>query len=489
MASTFRPTYNRPIPPEGKCCRLNGKPAVRYTDRRGKVHTRPLTADGRRMVCQQSHWWMRYTLPDGTERRSKGFTDKTATEQEAARREREAIAAAAGLVLVDDKHLSAPVADHLQSYLDDLERSGRSHKHKYVTKKRLERVFRECGWLTLSTVKPDSLSSFLGQLKRNGAASKTVNEYLSTAKAFLNWCVRQRRLAANPLSGIAPTDRVEKTRRRRALTVEQARRLLAVAGPRRLVYLTALQTGLRRSELGELHWEDLHIEANEPRPHIALRAETTKAHRGDVVPLRKDLAAKLRGIRPARVDSSTTVFESIPKMEVFRRDLAAADIDYVDSSGRVADFHALRYSLGTMLAQTGAAPRTAMEVMRHTDLRLTMNVYTDPRLLDTASAVEQLPNLDGPVAESGRAVRTGTDDRPIVNGFGKVLTKSTTQPVFSGRSVAQKGLDEADNGIPSEAPKSTEQPEYGVSSYSKCSLKKLPKVGVEPTPGVNRTGF
>ena len=126
-------------------------------------------------------------------------------------------------------------------------------------------------------------------------------------------------------------------------------------------------------------------------------------------------------------------------MEVFRRDLQAADIDYVDSSGRVSDFHALRYSLGTMLAQAGTSPRTSMEIMRHTDMKLTMNVYTDPRLLDTTSAVEQLPNLDTPVTETERAVRTGTDDRPIVNGLGKVLTKSTTPPVVLGRSVAQTG--------------------------------------------------
>jgi len=69
---------------------------------------------------------MRYRLPDGTERRAKGFTDKTATEQEAARREREAAAAAAGLTLVDDAHLSAPTVKHLEVYLADLERTGRS---------------------------------------------------------------------------------------------------------------------------------------------------------------------------------------------------------------------------------------------------------------------------------------------------------------------------------------------------------------------------
>ena len=143
-----------------------------------------------------------------------------------------------------------------------------------------------------------------------------------------------------------------------------------------------------------------------------------------------------------------------------------------------------------MLAQAGTSPRTSMEIMRHTDLRLTMNVYTDPRLLDTTSAVEQLPDLDSSIREADRAIRTGTnDDRPIVDGLGKVLTKSTVSPVFFSRFPAQNGSGEADNAIASKAPKSTEEPEYSVSSSSECPPANMPKVVVEPTPGLNRTGF
>ena len=33
--------------------------------------------------------------------------------------------------------------------------------------------------------------------------------------------------------------------------------------------------------------------------------------------------------------------------------------------------------------------------MRHSDPSLTANVYTDPKLLDVAGALESLPGLDG----------------------------------------------------------------------------------------------
>ncbi len=41
----------------------------------------------------------------------------------------------------------------------------------------------------------------------------------------------------------------------------------------------------------------------------------------------------------------------------------------------------------------GVAPRTIQKAMRHSNLSLTMGTYTDPDLLDTADAVESLPDL------------------------------------------------------------------------------------------------
>jgi integrase len=48
-------------------------------------------------------------------------------------------------------------------------------------------------------------------------------------------------------------------KRRRAITTEELSRLLEVAGKRRLLYLTAVYTGLRVDELRKLVWADLHL--------------------------------------------------------------------------------------------------------------------------------------------------------------------------------------------------------------------------------------
>ena len=81
-----------------------------------------------------------------------------------------------------------------------------------------------------------------------------------------------------------------------------------------------------------------------------------------------------------------------------------------DDRGRVLDIHALRHTFGTHLSKGGAAPRVARAAMRHSTLELTMNTYTEPRLLDVAGALDVLPGLplcDRPDVQQARAA--GTD--------------------------------------------------------------------------------
>jgi hypothetical protein len=50
----------------------------------------------------------------------------------------------------------------------------------------------------------------------------------------------------------------------------------------------------------------------------------------------------------------------------------------------------------------------AQELMRHSDIRLTMNVYTHIQLVETSGAVEALPSIGQAQPDAKRRV-TGTD--------------------------------------------------------------------------------
>ena len=86
-------------------------------------------------------------------------------------------------------------------------------------------------------------------------------------------------------------------------------------------------------------------------------------------------------------------------MEQFRKDLKAAGIQYVDSRGEHADFHALRKTFGTMLTVSGVGQRTVMELMRHSDMRLTAKTYTDANMLPISDAMALLMKFAAKKAE------------------------------------------------------------------------------------------
>ena len=76
-----------------------------------------------------------------------------------------------------------------------------------------------------------------------------------------------------------------------------------------------------------------------------------------------------------------------------RRDLSWAGIVYRDEQGRRVDFHSLRLTFGTNLALSGAHPRVVQEMMRHSDIRITMKLYADVTGLPLADAAAALPSF------------------------------------------------------------------------------------------------
>ena len=88
-----------------------------------------------------------------------------------------------------------------------------------------------------------------------------------------------------------------------------------------------------------------------------------------------------------------TWLASIVDKELRKKAEETSFLCFVDSQGRYADFHALRKTFITNLSKSGVSPKMAQSLARHSDINLTMNVYTDVVLEDQAVAVELLPQL------------------------------------------------------------------------------------------------
>ncbi len=183
-------------------------------------------------------------------------------------------------------------------------------------------------------------------------------------------------------------------------TVAKARRK---GRERRLVYMLAVWTGLRRGEIKQLTWGDVHLPSPRLRQagldtvpgHIHLRAQTTKSKRADSLPIHPQLGGALRAWRPENAEPTDYVVATVPDMKCLRADLSLAGIPDKDEAGRFVDFHSLRVSLSTMLAAHKVSPRAAQALMRHTDPRLTASVYTDEKLLPLAAELGSVPAIPG----------------------------------------------------------------------------------------------
>ncbi len=203
---------------------------------------------------------------------------------------------------------------------------------------------------------------------------------------------------------------VAKARRVLAARPDVIERLDRLGRERELIYKTLVLTGLRKGELASLTVGDLHLDHTPP--YAVLGAWADKARLGAEIPLRPDLAADVRAwfaerlaaLRakarregtplPARLPPEAKLYE-VPAalVVVLARDLRVAGIPKRDDRGYSVDVHALRHTFGTHLSRGGVLPRTAQAAMRHSTIQLTMNLYTDPRLLDVASALESLPRF------------------------------------------------------------------------------------------------
>jgi len=301
----------------------------------------------------------------------------------------------AGLIpaKVERDAAQSPLLDLITEYVNELTVLGRSEDHLRHVDKRLRRLVRECVWTRLADVTPASFQAW--RKEQAGKAPKTLNEYLAVLSAFWTWLRKQSRVTANPFELVERADTRGKERiQRRALSDEEAARLLQVAGENRLAYMLPLYAGLRRNEVKTLRWSSLVL--GESGGLLRIHAAVNKNRKEQALPLHPELVKVLEKKKPADGETNDLVLPNgVPKMKEVRRDLKKAGIPFLDERGRRLDYHALRTTFITRLSTMKVHPRLAMELARHSDMRLTMKTYTDAGQLPLREVIESLPGFGG----------------------------------------------------------------------------------------------
>lgn len=250
--------------------------------------------------------------------------------------------------------------------------------------------------------------------KKHRMGPRTRNGYLTTLRAFFEWLVTTKRWGENPCLGVARAEVKGPENERWALTREQLTALVDYPVPiwRAVAYLLAATTGLRRGELAAIVEADVDLD----RCTIRARARMTKNAADETLPLPPWTVEMLRGylaavppdFRPSAAGKPVQprgkrLLLAVPTVKTLRRDLERVGIEPMNEAGDRFDLHCLRVSCATILAVAGVGLQIVSRLMRHSDVRLTMAVYTKLVLHDAHAAVAVLRPAPGPERVRGSA--------------------------------------------------------------------------------------
>jgi len=385
------------------------------------------------------YWTGRYKLAGDVRHREVALhcRDKQVAEQKLRQLVQQEERARAGLVLpvAQTKCLVRPLEKLIDEFIASKEQVGRAETYTRIMAGRLFTLAKECGWRTLADI---DAPSFLAWRRRKKKSAKTLNEYLGGIRRLLAWVGNQYGLPIKALDSVEYMDeRGRETFERRALTLEEAQRLLEVAPPdRRLIYVLALSTGLRREEMASLRWGDIDLDG--PQPYLRVRAKFTKNRKDVFIPLIPQTAEVLRSVRPAGVSGGVAVLPNgVPRnRRALRRDMKAAGIPVMDGNGRKFDLHALRTTCCTFLLAAGIPVRIVQEIMRHSDIRLTTKNYADMSRSPVRESMNALaPLVAWPEEEkrtAGTSLDLGSSCHSVANG---VISPGNGKPAKPSMNV------------------------------------------------------
>jgi integrase/recombinase XerD len=338
----------------------------------------------------------------------------------------------AGLVDPTDAQRKRPLFQHVSEFKSYLMNKGVSQKQVEENVRRLQRIIDKRKWKLIGDINTGSTLEFLGQLRRDGLSAQTYNHYLRSAKQFTRWLGRERRVIIDPLAYLSRVNvKVDRRHDRRPLSAEEFPRFIeaarngknieGISGPdRAMMYILASWTGFRKGEIGSLTLRSLRLD-NDP-PTATVDACYSKRRREDSQVLHPELVKQLRewlatkqlkpdavlfpiSTRAGGVERKTCKMverdlmaardkwiEEVKEPEE-RRDREKTDfLCYCNHDGLFADFHSLRHLFITSLEQAGVSPKMAQTLARHSDIRLTLGLYTHVGLQDQTAAIQSLPS-------------------------------------------------------------------------------------------------
>jgi integrase len=237
-------------------------------------------------------------------------------------------------------------------------------------------------------VKPLLVEEWLASLN---LAPKSKGHIRSMMHILFNWAMKWEFIdidRMNPISLVRVEGSSKRLRQPKNLTVKEFRLLLNHLGePVRTMCIVAACLGLRASELAALQWGDfdwqnlqVHIQRGFVIGHID-EVKTVGSNRS--LPVHRELAALLLNYKEEAAPNATDTDWLFPSpygtgrprwpWTIQSRILLPTGIRV--GLGRIG-WHTFRHSYSTLLRSLEVDVKVQQELLRHADIRTTMNIYT-----------------------------------------------------------------------------------------------------------------
>jgi excisionase family DNA binding protein len=228
---------------------------------------------------------------------------------------------------------------------------------------RMENLRATFGEMDLREIRPMDVERFKLSRQKAGNKNSTINRYLALLKHMFSVAVREGYASKNPVKEIKLC--LEKERKERVLSLEEETRLLK-ASPDYLkpMLITAIHSGLRRSEIMNLKWSSVDWKTRE------INVEVAKSGKSRSVPINSVLLTALlaqkaaNGKSPYVFPNEDTKKPYTTLAKVFMRTCKDAEI-------KGLRFHDLRHSFASRILEDGASIEIVKSLLGHHSISVT----------------------------------------------------------------------------------------------------------------------
>lgn len=197
-------------------------------------------------------------------------------------------------------------------------------------------------------------------------------------------CVRDGLLTVNPARGVRlPVASREPRPVWSAAQVKRVLTFLADTPKWYAVYLLALSTGMRPGELRALQWRDIDLDAGA----VTVRRTVTKSDGGGAAIRESTKSGRSRvvALTAPCVEALTFWRMQGTPLYVFGTDLSPLRATKWDAKHRTIiartgvndiTLHGLRHTAATLLLEKGTHPKIVADMLGHTGIRITLDIYS-----------------------------------------------------------------------------------------------------------------